>query len=124
MSQGLAELRQRKKELLLESDINRQIIRVEVCQLQIKADEWKRSLLKARSILQWVGPVAGAGFGIFAMRKRMNAQSNAKQNGHTRGKSSYLSLLAPLGMAALRKAYGFWRYARKRNRRAANGSNQ
>ncbi len=120
MSQGLAELRQRKKELLLESDINRQIIRVEVCQLQIKADEWKRSLLKARNILQWVGPVAGAGFGIFAMRKRMHAQSNTKQNGHTRGKSSYLKLLAPLGIAALRKAYGFWRYTRKRKRHAAN----
>jgi hypothetical protein len=119
MSQGLAELRQRKKELLLESDINRQIIRVEVCQLQLKADEWKRSLLKARNILQWVGPVAGAGFGVYAMRKRMHAQ--AKQNGHTRGKSSYLNLLAPLGIAALRKAYGFWRYARKRNRPTANG---
>ena len=119
MSQGLAELRQRKKELLLESDINRQIIRVEVCQLQIKADEWKRSLLKARNILQWVGPVAGAGFGIFAMRKKMHRQLNGKQNG--RGKSSYLQLLAPVGIAALRKAYGFWRYARKRNRHAANG---
>src|SRR5215208_6881409 len=103
MSQGLAELRQRKKELLLESDINRQIIRVEVCQLQIKADEWKRKLLKMRNVLQWVGPVAGAGFGILAMRKRMHAQVSAKQNG-TRGKSSYLNLLAPLGLAALRKA--------------------
>ena len=121
MSQGLAELRQRKKELLLESDINRQIMRVEVCQLQLKAGEWKRNLLKARSILQWVGAVAGAGFGIYAMRKRMHAQTNTKQNGDGRGKSSYLQLLAPLGIAALRKAYGFWRYARKRNRPAANG---
>ena len=121
MSQGLAELRQRKKELLLESDINRQIIRVEVCQLQLKAEEWRRSLLKMRNVLQWVGPVAGAGFGILAMRKRLHAQLNARQNGHTRGKSSYLNLLAPLGVAALRKAYGFWRHARKRNRHAANG---
>lgn len=121
MSQGLTELRQRKKELLLESDINRQIIRVEVCQLQLKADEWKRSLLKARNILQWVGPVAGAGFGILAMRKRMHASLDTKQNGHGRGKSSYLNLLAPLGIAALRKAYGFWRYARKRKHPAANG---
>jgi len=121
MSQGLAELRQRKKELLLESDINRQIIRVEICQVQLKADEWKRKLLKMQNVLQWVGPIAGAGFGIFAMRKRMHAQTSAKQNGDTRGKSSYLNLLAPLGIAALRKAYGFWRYARKRNRHATNG---
>lgn len=121
MSQGLAELRRRKKELLLESDINRQIIRVEVCQLQIKADEWKRSLLKARNVLQWIGPVAGAGFGIFAMRKKLRAQSNGKHDGHARGKSGYLNLLAPIGIAALRKAYRFWRHARKRNGHATNG---
>jgi hypothetical protein len=121
MSEGLAELRARKKELLLESDINRQIIRVEVCQLQLKADEWKCKALKMRTALQWIGPVAGAGFGIFAMQKKMHAQLKAPHNGHSRGKSSYLNLLAPLGIAALRKAYGFWRYARKRNRHASNG---
>ena len=121
MSQGLAELRQRKKELLLESDINRQIIRVEVCQLQIKADEWKRSLLKVRNVLQWVGPIAGAGFGIYAMRKKLHAQPNGKHDGRARGKSSYLNLLAPIGIAALRKAYGFWRQARKGDRHARNG---
>ena len=121
MSEGLAELRQRKKELLLESDINRQIVRVELCQLQIKADEWKRKLLKMRTALQWIGPVAGAGFGIYAMRKKMHAQSEAKHNGGARGKAGYLNLLAPLGFAALRKAYGFWRYARKRKRHATNG---
>jgi len=121
MSQGLAELRQRKKELLLESDINRQIIRVEICQLQIKADEWKRSLLKMRNVLQWVGPIAGAGFGIYAMRKKLHTQPSVGQDGRGRGKSSYLNLLAPMGIAALRKAYGFWRHARKRDRHTRNG---
>jgi hypothetical protein len=52
----------------------------------------------------------------------MHASLNARQNGHKRGKSTYLKLLAPLGIAALRKAYGFWRYARKRKRHAANGN--
>jgi hypothetical protein len=120
MSQGLAELRQRKKELLLESDINRQIARVEFCQLQLKAAEWRRGLLKMRTAAQWLAPLAGAGFGIMAMRKRLGRQVSAKHNGHARGKSAYLNLLAPLGIAALKKAYSFWRHTRKRNGRAAS----
>ena len=113
---GLTELRQRKKELLFESDINRQIVRVEFCQLSLKAAEWRRGLLKARSVYKWLAPLAGVGFGIYTMRKKMHTHaSGSKHNGHGPRKSAYLNLLAPLGMAALRKAYGFWRDARKRN---------
>jgi len=110
---GLAELRQRKKELIIESDINRQILRIEVCQLRLKAMEWRRGLLSARTAYKWIAPLAGMGFAFFSMRKKLHAHA-AKHNGHGRRKSAYLNLLAPLGVAALRKVYGFWRHARKR----------
>jgi hypothetical protein len=122
MSQGLAALRQRKKELLLESDINRQILRVEVCQLQIKATEWRQNLLKIRNAYKWIAPLAGVGFGIYSVRKKLHRATGAKRNGRAKGKSDYLKLLAPIGFAALRKAYSFWRDARKRNGHAANGA--
>src|SRR5882762_8239119 len=103
MPQGeLAELRQRKKELLLESDINRQILRVEFCQLKLKTLEWKRGLLKVRTAYNWMAPAAGIFFALYGMRKKMHAR--AKHNGHGSSKSAYLNLLAPLGMIALRKA--------------------
>jgi hypothetical protein len=108
----LEQLRQRKRELLLESDINRQILRVEYCQLKLKAFDWKRGLLKARTAYTWVAPLAGIGFAIYGMRKKMHA--HVKHNGHGRGKSAYLNLLAPIGLAAVRKAFSFWRHARKR----------
>ena len=111
--QGLEELRQRKKELLFESDINRQILRIEFCQLSLKATEWRRGLLKARTAYKWIAPLAGIAFAIASMRKKMHAHASG-HNGHGHRKSAYLKLLAPLGVAALRKAYGFWRHARKR----------
>ena len=116
----LDKLAQRKKELLLESDINRQILRVEVCQLQIKAVEWRRSALKARTAYHWLAPVAGVFFAIYGMRKKMAAHAaRVAHNGRGKGKADYVRLLAPLGMVAVRKALDFWRHARKRE--ATNG---
>src|ERR1051325_8589472 len=110
------QLRQRKKELVLESDINRQILRVEFCQLQLKAAEWRRGLLKARTAYNWLAPAAGVFFAVYGMRKKMHAHTaRVKHNGNGSHKSAYLNVLAPLGLAALRKAYGFWRHAKKRN---------
>lgn len=123
MPQGdLDELRQRKKELLLESDINRQILRVESAQLQIKAVEWRRGLLKARSVYQWVAPLAGIGFAVYGMRKKVlpslaERKHHRNGNGHDR-KSAYMSLLGPIGAIAARKAFDFWKHSRKRNNAA------
>jgi hypothetical protein len=116
MPQGeLAELRQHKKELLLESDINRQILRVELCQVKLKALEWRRGLLKVRTAYNWLAPAAGIFFAVYGMRKKMHGHATGvKHNGHGAGKAGYLNLLGPIGMIALRKAYGFWRHARKR----------
>jgi hypothetical protein len=113
---GLAELRQRKKELLLESDINRQILRVELCQVKLKATEWKRSLLKVRTAYNWVAPTAGIALAVYGMKKKMRGHlAGTKHNGRGGGKAGYLNLLGPIGMIALRKAYGFWRHSKKRN---------
>jgi len=104
----LAELRQRKKELLLESDINRQIVRVEFAQLALKASEWRRGLLKVRTAYNWLAPATGIFFAIYGMRKKMLGHvARTKHDGHGHGKAAYLNLLAPLGMAAFRKAYKF-----------------
>lgn len=113
---NLEELRQRKKELLLESDINRQIVRIEFAQLRLKAIEWRHGLLKARTAYKWLAPIAGMGLAFFSMRRKMQAHATGlKHNGNGRGSAAYLKLLAPIGIAALRKAYGFWRHARKRS---------
>ena len=123
MPQGdLDELRQRKKELLLESDINRQIMRVESAQLQIKAVEWRRNLLKVRTAYQWMAPLAGIGFAVYGMRKKVlpglgRAKSHHNGNGSSR-KSAYMNLLGPIGAIAARKAFDFWKHYRKRNARA------
>jgi len=118
MPQGdLDDLRQRKKELLLESDINRQIVRVECAQIKIKAIEWRRSLLKVRNVYKWMAPLAGVGFAIYGMRRKMlPGRLGAKHhgNGHSR-KSAYMNLLGPIGAMAIRKAFDFWKHARKRN---------
>jgi hypothetical protein len=111
----LAELRQRKKELLLESDINRQILRVEFAQLKMKAVEWRRGFLKARTAYNFIAPLAGIGLAIYGVKKKLHAHAeHPKHNGHARGKAAYLRLLAPLGVAAVRKAFDFWKHARKR----------
>ena len=123
MPQGdLDGLRQRKKELLLESDINRQIMRVESAQLKIKAVEWRRGLLKVRTAYQWMAPLAGVGFAVYGMRKKIlpglgRGKLQHNGNGHGR-KSAYMNLLGPIGAIALRKAFDFWKHSRKRDARA------
>src|SRR6185436_11051364 len=99
MSKDVEELRQRKSEVLLESDINRQIIAIECSQLRLKADEWRGSLTKAGAVYKWAAPLGGAVLGFFAARRQANkAQARAHHNGHGRGKFNYLRLLGPLGV--------------------------
>lgn len=112
--QGIDELRQRKKELLLESDINRQILNLEVCQLRLKATEWQHNLVKARTAYKWLAPMAGMAFGFFSVRKKLQGRSGS-HNGRASGKSSYLKFLTPFAFAALRKGFTFWQETRKRH---------
>lgn len=114
MSKDLKELCERKQELLLESDINRQIVALEISQLKLKSVEWRRGLLKAGTIYKWVAPLAGIGLGFFTARQQVRkTHARAHHNGH--GKFTYLNLLAPLGATAIRQAFQFWQHARRRN---------
>jgi hypothetical protein len=118
MSKDLDDLRSRKEELLLESEINRQIIALETSQLRLKAVEWRHGLTRAGSIYKWVSPLAGIAMGFFAAKKQVqHAQRrgihNVRGNGH--GKFNLMALLAPLGATALKQGFQFWRHARKRS---------
>jgi len=117
MPKDLDELRERKQELLLESEINRQIVALECSQLKLKAVEWRKGLMRIGTVYKWVAPLAGIGLGFFAAKKQVqHAQRkgihNARHNGH--GKFNLLSMLAPLGATALKQGFQFWRHARRR----------
>ena len=56
---GLARLEARKRELLLESDLNRQVLRVEVRMLSFRAGQLKRGYGVAQNSWKWAVPVAG-----------------------------------------------------------------
>lgn len=122
MSQDLNELRERKQELLLESEINRQIVALEVGQLKLKAVEWRHGLTKVSSVYKWVAPLAGIGLGFFAAKKQVSkAQARGQRFGHGKGQKAfnYMGLLGPLGATALRQGISLWRQTRAR---AHNGN--
>lgn len=118
MSKDLDELRERRNELILESEINRQILQLEFGQLSLKAVEWRRGLFKVNTLYKWLAPLAGVGLGFLGARKQMRhsqgrAHRGTRHNGH--GKFNYLGLLAPFGSAALKQAFAFWRHSRRRS---------
>jgi hypothetical protein len=117
MSQEVETLAKQKRELLLESEINRQILQIEINQLQTKASEWRQGLLKFSTAYKWVVPLAGAGLGFLTARKqvRNTARKVSAANGSQDGSGSlgYLALLAPLGSALLRRAYKKWRRSQR-----------
>ncbi|HMJ91337.1 MAG TPA: hypothetical protein VK530_16060 [Candidatus Acidoferrum sp.] len=123
MPKDLDDLRERKEELLLESEINRQILELECGQIRLKAVEWRRGLTKAGSIYKWIAPVAGIAMGFFAAKKQVQrAQSHgrglgsARHNGHGGFNLNLMGLLAPLGATALKQGFQFWRHARRKAR--------
>jgi hypothetical protein len=121
MSKDLNELGERKKELLLESDINRQILALEASQMKLKAVEWRKNLTRAGTVYKWVAPVAGLGFGFLAARKHAKKAAAAAFRRRT-GKRSALNIMglfAPLGVKALRHGFEVWRRSRER---ATNGA--
>ena len=112
MPEDLGDLAQQKRELLIESDINRQILHIEINQLQSKAVEWRQGLTKLSTAYKWVAPLAGAGLGFLTARKQMHKpQRNGRQDGSSN--LGYLTLLAPVGSALLRRAYKKWRRSQR-----------
>jgi len=55
----LNQVQARKRELLLESELNRQVLRVEGSKLLFRAEQFKRGYGWAASAWKWAGPLAG-----------------------------------------------------------------
>ena len=91
---GLKQLQARKRELLLESDLNRQVWRVEVGRLCLRAEKFQRGFDWASSAWKWAAPVAG-----FLVARKLKRTAGAFAQG---------SLLT----TALKTAWKFWQ-ARK-----------
>lgn len=66
---GLKGIRARKRDLLIESELNRQIIRLEIEQVRFRAEQLKQNCGWLRSVWKWVPPLAGF---FMAARRRKN----------------------------------------------------
>jgi hypothetical protein len=55
---GLEELQARKRDLLQESELNREILRVELGQIRYRADQFQHGYGWAQNLWNWGGPVA------------------------------------------------------------------
>ena len=71
---GLKQIQTRKRELLLASELNRQVLRVEAGQLLFRVEQFKRGYGWAHRVWKWAAPLAGfllarrfkRGAGVFA----------------------------------------------------------
>lgn len=93
---GLNALLRRKRELLVESDLNRQILRLEVDHLCLRANEVRRGFGWARNVWAWGAPLAGF---LFARK--------FKKAGGAFAKGSLL-------IAAAQAGWKFWQAYRER----------
>ena len=66
---GLKAIQARKYELLLESELNRQVLRVECGKLAFKAEKFRRGYAWAHNAWTWAVPLAG----FLLARKRRKA---------------------------------------------------
>lgn len=98
---GLRELQARRRELLLESELNRQVLRLELEQISIRAGQIKRGFGWAQSAWTWAAPIVG----ILLARK-------FKKTGHTFAKGSFL-------ITAVQTGWKVWQSLRK-NKAGAN----
>ena len=62
---AVSQLQSRKRDLLLESDINRQILRLECEKVRVRIESWTRNWDRVQGIWKWLAPVAGF---VFARR--------------------------------------------------------
>jgi hypothetical protein len=96
---ALKEFEARKKDLLLESEINRQIIQLEVQQLRHRLESLKSRWTQAQSVWKWALPIAG-----FLFARKFN---------RTAGLFTMASGLIP----TLRKLWRGWTEARTKGPR-------
>jgi len=92
---GLKQLQVRKRELLLESDLNRQVLRVELGNLSFRVRRFQRGYDWASTAWKWAAPLAGFLF--------------ARKFGKTAGVFAKGSLL----LTALRAGWKAWEAMRQ-----------
>lgn len=73
---GLRELEARKRDLLVESDLNRQVLRLEFDQISLRVGEIKRGFGWARNVWAWGAPIAG-----FLLARKFKKTGNAFAKG-------------------------------------------
>lgn len=93
---GLRQLQARKRELILESELNRQSLRVECGRIRYRAEQFRRGYGWANSAWKWAVPVAG-----FLLARKFKTTAGIFAKG---------SLLA----GVLRSAWRFWDTLRER----------
>jgi hypothetical protein len=71
---GLNDLRARREALLLESELNRQALRLEVIRIELTIDRLRRGIFSGQNVWKWVAPVAG----FVIARKFGSSASGAK----------------------------------------------
>jgi hypothetical protein len=101
---GLGELQVRRRELLLESELNRQVLRLEVDQLSIRVGQIQRRFGWAQSAWKWAAPVAG----VLLAR-------NFKKTGHAFAKGSFL-------ITAVQTGWKIWRSFRSNRAESDSGN--
>lgn len=100
---GLRELQERRRELLLESELNRQVLRLEVDQLSIRVGEFQRKFGWAQSAWKWAAPIAG----ILLARK-------FKKTGHAFARGSFL-------ITAVQTGWKIWQSLRSNRAESDSG---
>jgi len=87
---GLKELQARRRDLLTESDLNRQVLRVEFERIRFRGEQLRRGYGWAQNVWKWGAPVAG-----FLLARKFKKTAGAFAKG---------SLLVNVGQAIWR----FW----------------
>jgi hypothetical protein len=72
---GLKELEARKRDLLLESELNRQTVRLELRTIRLRADQLQRGFGWVQQVWKWGAPLAGF---LFARKFQKKAGVFAK----------------------------------------------
>lgn len=73
---GLKALQSRKRALLLESEVNRQLLELELTQLRLSFERLRSGWLSPRGVWKWVAPVTG-----FIMARRFSRNSGLMAKG-------------------------------------------
>ena len=97
---GLTKLQPRKRELLLESELNRQVLRVELEGVRLQVERFKRGYGWAQGAWKWAAPLAG-----------ILLASKVKRHSTAATKGSFV-------VNVLGAAWNIWSSLRKRKREA------